>query len=315
MMQITDLIELKHAILTQVDNLSLKDKIIQNKEIITPIRNLGRSIEGLDIGPINASVTYYDEIYAKSVANISALRSFAVTLETQADQLYASRFSVDLKQFFHDCLYVSNNPNVVKLLVSATTDEFIRTRLHSYNNWHYPSLMYGCKYHNYINQMVTGDPLYVTDPIWDLVEQAIAPFPDLYQRRIRAYKFDNQNFPIGQFGFIFSWNFFNYITLDEMPDYLNKIYNWLRPGGVFIFSYNNTDIPRSAYTAERQLASWAPKRKVLPLVKSAGFEIVDSQDRPTDDALFGYTSWLEVKKPGDLTTVKASQAVGLICEK
>ena len=73
-----------------------------------------------------------------------------------------------------------------------------------------------------------------------------------------------------------------------------------------LFTYNNCDIPAAAGYAENYFMSYVPKSMLIPLCESLGFEVVQTQDfEPA-------VSWIELKKPGTLTTVKASQALGEI---
>ena len=80
----------------------------------------------------------------------------------------------------------------------------------------------------------------------------------------------------------------------------------MRPGGVFLFSYNDGDTPVGAGMAEGFSQSYMPKSLLIPLCESFGFEIVpfDSEDI--------HVSWIEIKRPGKLHTIKAHQVLGEI---
>jgi hypothetical protein len=60
--------------------------------------------------------------------------------------------------------------------------------------------------------------------------------------------------------------------------------------------------------------SWIPKRQLVKLVTKLGYEIVNSVDLPNNDEV-SHISWIEIKKPGQLSTIKRSQAQGLVGRK
>jgi hypothetical protein len=105
---------------------------------------------------------------------------------------------------------------------------------------------------------------------------------------------------------VFSWNFFNYLTLANIESYLKQTYELLRPGGVIMFSYNNCDMPAPAAYADSYFMSYAPKSLLLPICERLGYELVSSTD------LEPAVSWLELRKPGELKLIKAHQVLGEI---
>ena len=80
----------------------------------------------------------------------------------------------------------------------------------------------------------------------------------------------------------------------------------MKPGGVFLFSYNDGDTPSGAGMAENFAQTYIPKSLLIPTCESLGFEIFkDAHYAPN-------ISWIEVKKPGILHTIKAHQVLGEI---
>jgi SAM-dependent methyltransferase len=159
--------------------------------------------------------------------------------------------------------------------------------------------------------LVASDPLYIADIDSEFVDNTVQKFTPEYQARLRRYLIDITNYnisnlPTGQFNFIFSFNFFNYLSLDSIKQLLKRAMIWLRPGGVILFTYNNADMSPSAGLSESYFMTYVPKSLLIPLVESLGYEVVTSRDfHPS-------TSWIEIKKPGTLSTVKAHQALGEI---
>jgi SAM-dependent methyltransferase len=189
---------------------------------------------------------------------------------------------------------------VINLLLS-------RIQLHS--SWQYPALEIGCRDGEWTRHLVASDPLYIADVFDEFLNSAVSQFAPLYQGRIRRYlirDYQIDALPKNQFGLIFSYNFFNYLSLDSIKQYLNQAMTWLRPGGVMLFTYNNADLPAGAAYAENYFMSYVPKSMLIPLCESVGFEVVTSMDHEPA------CSWLEIKKAGVLNTVKASQVLGEI---
>ena len=187
----------------------------------------------------------------------------------------------------------------------------IESRIALRTSWRYPTLEIGCRDGEWTKMLVAGDPLYLTDVHQEFLDSAINDYAPEYQRRTRPYLIKNDDYsmlPQKQFGFVFSWNHFNYKSIDSIKKSLKQVYNLLRPGGVFMFSYNNGDLPAGAAYAESYFMSYVPKSMLIPVCQQAGFEIVHTKDYEPA------VSWVELQKPGELETVKGHQALGIIKE-
>lgn len=222
--------------------------------------------------------------------------------------------------------------------IDATAHQTIQDHIIKYADWHYPTLRLGCRnvgqyqiiqdnnqlvvdYNtsiDYSNLLVANDPLYFCDFHPELIENVTRHFNKIYSNRIRKYIIKDHNLselPQNQFGFIFSWMFFNYVDIPTLELYLQSIINLLRPGGTLMFSYNNTDIPSSADTSEYGVMSSIPQRQLIKLIKTIGFDIISYQDIPNLDRQIKNISWIEIQKPGQLHSIKLKQVVGTIGQK
>jgi SAM-dependent methyltransferase len=198
---------------------------------------------------------------------------------------------------------------VRKLHLAEGADTELLNRINLYSGWKYPALEIGCRDGEFTKYLVASDPLYISDIYEEFLESTAGQFTSQYQARLRKYKIvDNQinNLPINQFSFIFSFNYFNYLSLDSIKMYLKQAMEILRPGGTMLFTYNNADMPAAAGLAESYFMTYVPRSMLVPLVESMGFAIVEARD------YYPSTSWLEIQKPGKLQTVKAHQALGEI---
>ena len=188
----------------------------------------------------------------------------------------------------------------------------ILNRIQLYSDWHYPALEIGCRDGEWTGDLVANDPLYVVDHYREFLDSTMNKFNPDYQRRIRPYLIKDQDMselPQGQMGFVFCWNYLNYRSLDTVKEYLKSVKDLLRPGGTFMFSYNNGDIPECAGYVDNGWMSYIPKSMLLPMCESLGYEVVFSRDIRGEGTSI---SWVEVRKPGNLETIKAHQVLGKI---
>jgi SAM-dependent methyltransferase len=209
-----------------------------------------------------------------------------------------------------------NDPNNIrkirKLYIPKHAEPILLSRIGINVDWRYPTLEIGCRDGDWTQHLVAGDPLYIVDTHQEFIDSTVGKFTEEYQRRLRPYLIKDQNYsylPQQQFGFIFSWNHFNYLSLDSIKYHLEQIYDLLRPGGCVLFTYNNGDLPGAAAHAEKYYMTYMPKSMLIPMCDMLGFELIDTHD--FDPAL----SWIELKKPGELRTVKSHQVLGEIKRK
>ena len=205
-------------------------------------------------------------------------------------------------------------------IISSDIDLVIRSNIHQHANWHFPAMQLGCRSlsQKYTSELIANDPLYICDIDLMYIDEATAQFNDLYNKRIRKYVISNhdlQMLPHNQFGFILSWMFFNFAGIEILENYLTNLIKLLRPGGSLMFSYNNGDIFDSCRLSEVSGMSFIPKRKILTMCEKIGYIVVDSYDLSNANDQVKYISWIEIQKPGVLTTVKRTQAKGQILTK
>lgn len=211
------------------------------------------------------------------------------------------------------------------LNINAEIELKLLSKIRLYSQFKYPGLQLNCNFSQntiqWLNAMVTNDPFYLAglpDEYGEIryLEDMIKPYPEIYQKRVRLYTVNNRDLsvlPQAQFGLILCWNFFNYQTLDTIEIYLTKIIKLLRPGGILIFSYNNCDILESARLFDNYHGEWATSKLLEKIYLLQGFELIEANNFQFDT--ISCCSWVELKRPGHLTTVKLSQAQGLVARK
>lgn len=303
-LQLCDLVFLKNALQSAIDLAVIKKEIESNQDrlqsIVPHAYHYAEKLSNLS----NNHVKLFDNFYS----NIEELNSILDDIDLDIDKF--------TKKFFEDNYQTEcflKDPKVLRrdkvMTLADGSEEVLLNRIHLYSTWKYPALEIGCRDGEWTKHLVTFDPLYISDNHDEFLNNAVSQFNPMYQTRIRKYQiidFKINNLPINQFAFIFSYNYFNYLSLDSVKQFLIQAMTWLKPGGVFLFTYNNADLSGSAGLTENYFMTYVPKSMLVPMAESLGYEIHKCFDFEPS------TSWIELKKPGTLSTVKAHQALGEI---
>lgn len=256
-----------------------------------------------DLNTVHNKLQFNQDRYRALIEQIDRL------IQSESTKFLTENYSLELRV---ESEAVVNIRKVRVLDIQPALLKEILGRIQINTNWKYPALEIGCRDGEWTQHLVSADPLYITDHYRDFLESAVKDFPEEYQRRIRPYvtrDADLSMLPQAQMGFVFCWNFLNYRSLDTVKEYLKSVKEVLRPGGVFMFSYNNGDMHECAGYAEGFWMSYIPKSLLIPMCESLGFEVVYTQEVRGEGTVI---SWVELKKHGELDTVKAHQVLGEI---
>ena len=222
-------------------------------------------------------------------------------------------------KFKYDNVRVKPNNYYHKEYLDDEIIGMVQNRIYLYSNHLYAGLILGCRFPEWLPPMVASDPLYLTNyDNKDLIEQIISEYPEVYQRRVRIYQIADQDYsilPQQQFSIILSWDYLLWIHTREFEKCLAEAFDLLRPGGIFIFGYNNCDLLPSAEKALNESRGWASGHRLTQLAEQIGYEVVVLTDHPVDDPIISYVSWAELKRPGELKTAKIGPAMGEIKSK
>jgi len=193
--------------------------------------------------------------------------------------------------------------------VSTESRITLQTRLLNYTDWQYAGMVIRPGLETFTYDMVSFDPLYIIDESYELLEPTITRFPEQYQRRLRPYVINERQtdpmlikIPDDQFGMCLVYHLFNFRPLEIIKRYLVEILQKLKPGGVLIMTFNDCDREQAVMLVEQHFACYTPGYLVKDLVVSLGYEILYSWHDS------GPSTWLELRKPGTLTTVKGGQS-------
>ena len=309
-----DLVEFRNHLIDQLDHLSL-DKSIQDKieSLEKTKRIFSQYSEYCD-----QTIKNYFLLQQQSQTAINSIRKQISSLDLEIDIVATSLFDTNEYRNNFNEEQIQGPEFKNNLIVSTELESIIVSKITEYSNWHYPALQISPRNKKWIDPMVAADPLYLTHCNIDLVKEIIKSYPDLYQNRLRLYEIMDRDFsklPQAQFSFVLCWDYFNYLSSIFVEKYIKNVYHLLRPGGHFMFSYTNCDLAGSALRAESLACAYASSKWLKKLCIEIGYEISDLKDFDTDDAFNTHVSLAILKKPGNLATLKAAQAMAQIITK
>jgi SAM-dependent methyltransferase len=200
--------------------------------------------------------------------------------------------------------------------IDPETENLLVDRLITYTDWRYPGMVLRPAHAPGLESLVALDPLYLVDTHQALLDPVKSLFTTEYQRRLRYYVIEeytnNQifwNLPREQFGFVYAFRYFEFKPWEVLQQYLDEVFALLRPGGSFLFSFNDCDQWRSVGLTEHHFCCYTPGRLVREHLRKLGYEITYDYN---DDA---GTAWLELRKPGHLDSIRGAQALASVYKK
>jgi len=188
-----------------------------------------------------------------------------------------------------------------------------------YGSWQHAGLIIHPGRESFIDSMIDNDPLYLVDQSYELLKPAISRFNEVYQRRLRKYIVDEKNkeeilkqLPDNQFGLCVVYHYFNFRTFEIVQRYLEEIHRKLKPGGTLIFTFNDCETFSGVRMVEAGKRCYATKTLVKEELHRIGYELIHMEDF---DAIQGIGTWVEVKKHGNLDSIRGSQTLAKIIPK
>jgi SAM-dependent methyltransferase len=317
------------------EKIKLRNDLFSNRELLLVDHVIEEKINLLNIIKSTNSVTDYNYDIDQQIIEYQNIIGGNLNIINNIEKLI-TRIEEDIDttaaELFKNAELLCNE----SLSTTSELENIVQTKINKYSTWRFPGAQFYCRYANEnnwqiksniykvasstdrINAMVANDPLYFIDSDIKLLKEYISVYPEIYQKRVRLYEIKDKNLgilPQNQFGFIYCWDFLNYQFIENIEYYLTEVFKLLRAGGVFMFSYNNCDILASIELAENHKAAWSNPRILKKLFDKIGYELICFENYPTDDMFDNYVSWVEVRRPGNLHTVKLNQSMGKILSK
>ena len=309
-MTITDLVKFKNLIDSMNVDPQAADVVRHFESLVYYVSNneirLESDIHNLmkDYGFVKKTIGSFTQ----SFANVS--QSLQLMIEQQDQYLYDQSNKEYHKSFVNDPISLILDR---KLSIDQDSKNIMLARIRQRGDWRVPGMIIRPCLESYIDDMVALDPLYLVDRDVELLEPAKQCYLPEYQRRLRLYTIDDRKekpifkkFPVNQFGLIFAYNYFNFKPLSVISDYLEELFQLLRPGGVLTFTYNNCDRWDCVEFAEKNQMCYTPGNKLKKIAQDHGY-IVNFECNGLSDA-----KWIELQKPGELTSIRGGQSLAKI---
>ena len=202
------------------------------------------------------------------------------------------------------------------LNVEPESHELFQNKSKALTNWQFPGMVIRPAHNLWMEDLVALDPMYLVDTHSDLFAPVTALFTPEYQRRLRYYVIKERtsekifwNLPQEQFGIVYAFDYFHFKPWEVIKQYLDEIFVLLRPGGSFLFNFNDCDNWRAVALAEHHYCCYTPGRSLRKHALDLGYEI------KTDHRTSGATTWMEIRKPGVLDSIRGGQALAGVFRK
>ena len=172
-------------------------------------------------------------------------------------------------------------------------------------------------YGDVTKHLVHGTPLYIVEEDKEGSVVNTDFFNQIMTNRIAWYEMNDNDkeilsvLPQNQIGCFVVIDYFNFKSEDIIEKYLKSIYNCLRPGGTVIFTFNNCDYPNAIDKVDEMYYCYTTGTQMKKICSSIGFEILKLTAIGYDELDNGI-SWLEIKKPGKLGSIRAAQGLASI---
>jgi hypothetical protein len=201
-------------------------------------------------------------------------------------------------------------------ILDNETENLLRVRIQNYVDWQHPAMIIQPGLEKFVEDMVGFDPLYLVAQQHDLLVPAFEKFPEEYQRRLRLYTVREDldqdilgKMPNSQIGLCLVYNFFEFKPFEIVRKYLIEIYQKLKPGGTLIMTFNDCDRDKAVKLVEQHYACYTPGAMVQQFAVTVGYNQIFSWNNN------GPTTWLELRKPGTLTSLRGGQTLAKIIKK
>jgi hypothetical protein len=254
--------------------------------------------------------------YKKYVAELSDSGFFGTDVTYKLENGIAKKgvdqLKVDTRQNIITQSRLLDGPDYI----SDHAKNLIASRLKLFSHYQYPAMILRPGTLD-LNNLVANDPLYLIDEHLDLITPCMNQFNEVYKKRLRPYVVNDMAFdsqfellPNNQFALCVAYNYFDRKPMEIIKIYLEVMYKKLRPGGVLAMTFSNCDQANAVVAVENNVAFYTPGRILDAIADEIGynqtFKFCDDENPIT---------WLELTKPGSLTSIRGGQAMAKIIHK
>jgi SAM-dependent methyltransferase len=303
--------------LNHLDTLSVSDAMVESMKEVTKITHTVQHSE-IQIDDQAATLISIQQDLEESLKQyeqtLTHIRQGVQSLIEQHEHKYFADSTNNYQQGMRrdtSAQILARIPNI-----DSHSHILLETRSKTHTNWQFPGMIIRPAHNHWIEGLVALDPMYLFDTHSDLFAPVNTLFTPEYQRRLRYYVIEEYtsdrifwNLPQEQFGVVYAFNYFNFKPWEVVKQYLDEVFVLLRPGGSFLFDFNDCDNWRAVGLTEHHYCCYTPGRLLRKHVLDLGYEIVNDHQTQTGP------SWIEIRKPGILNSIRGAQALASIFKK
>jgi hypothetical protein len=246
-----------------------------------------------------------------------SLQTLKQQLKNDVDRLAPEYYAESRKRYEQEmCFETVEHLINRKLSIEFNNHERLRNAIKTYTDWRLPGMVLGSRQETFVEDMVPMDPLYLVDHNQELLNAAMKPFTQEYQRRLRPYVINDWKdteilaaIPTNQFGLVFAYNYFNWKPIEIIERFLIEIYQKLRPGGALIFTYNECDNWYGVGAVENAWMCYTPGSRIQTIARNLGYKIINQCTGAGDIA------WFEMRKPGEIRSLRGGQVLARVIRR
>jgi len=287
------------ASMAEVDKIT---KVVQDSNV--QIDNLTQDLTSIQEN-LKVTLQKYEQTLTQLRENVQAL----------IEQQEVEYFAESTTRYHEGTRFDTPNLILNRILpLDPISEKLLRARLAVHASWQYPGMVIRPAHATGLENLVALDPVYLVDTHNDLFSPVRSLFTPEYQRRLRYYvieEYTDKNIfwdlPQKQFGMIYAFRYFEFKPWEILRQYLTEVFDLLRPGGTFLFSFNDCDQWRAVGSVERFFTCYTPGRLIRAHAQAQGYEIVNIHN----DGVW----WMELRRPGVLDSIRGGQALATIQRK
>ena len=243
------------------------------------------------------------EIYKQSINKINE----------HTNELLREQELIVIRRDYDDYEKRDRNFNLIQMRASLDEDliEKITSDIGYYSDWRFAGIELNPSIGEHTTSMLACDPLYLyTSNITD-ANSIKSKFNNFFADKRLFFYDDLDKLPQNQLGLAVNINCYEFLPIDPIKEEMRKVYNILRPGGHFIFTYNDCEHEAQLdfLNGSGSFRTFNTKTLMTSMIQMIGFDLVKHQSyRETH-------SWMVVKKPGDLESAKLGAPLVKITDK
>lgn len=189
--------------------------------------------------------------------------------------------------------------------------DYVNSRVNAHSDWRKSAMIYHLDRADRLEEFYSYYPIYVVDRWRDNAKKIESKLNPAQSRKFRFYDTDSLgDFPKKSMGFILARNHFTHCSNLRFRKDLTWAAAQLCAGGTLAFNFNNCDHSSSARLFEGRSRSFQVSKDVKAIISSVGLEITRWEFLPASS-----TTWVEIKRPGEFTSIKRAETLGKILEK